>query len=192
HLTETPLREDSLARSDWQERAARDLGHYVVILRLARLFDEHRLIRLDSLDQQLSRCRADCSVKINRQVDIISHSVPQLGEFLGGILHRCGRFNIARRPLFGRSGFEGRETAGQLPLYCLRSAGMGIDTDAVARRAAEQLIDWNTEGFSLDIPERLVDAAERAGQDRSAAVKRMPVDRLPMMRDPARVLANQV
>src|SRR5207248_8660550 len=43
-----------------------------------------------------------------------------------------------------------------------------------------------------DVPHRLLDAAEGAGQDRAAAVEGMPVDRLPVVLDPARILPDQV
>ena len=58
-LAEAPLGEDPLAGGDRQVGPAGDLGHDVVVLRLAGLLDEHRLRRLDGLDQELGQGRAD-------------------------------------------------------------------------------------------------------------------------------------
>ena len=74
----------------------------------------------------------------------------------------------------------------------LRRAGVGIDAHAVARRAAEQLVNRHAQRLALDVPERLVDAAERAGENRAAAIERMPIDGLPVMRYRPRVLADEV
>src|SRR5438552_17609279 len=41
-FTKAPLGENALARRDGQVRAARDLGHYVHVLALARFLAEHR------------------------------------------------------------------------------------------------------------------------------------------------------
>ena len=54
-LAEAPLGEDALAGGDRQKGSPGDLGHHVVVLGLAWLLDEHRLIRLQRLDQQLGR-----------------------------------------------------------------------------------------------------------------------------------------
>ena len=69
---------------------------------------------------------------------------------------------------------------------------MGVDADPVARRAAEQLVDGHAQGLALDVPEGHVDAAQGAGQDRAAAVEGVAVDRLPVVDDLARVLADEV
>ena len=58
---------------------------------------------------------------------------------------------------------------------------MRVDADAVARRAAEQFVDRDAERLALDVPQRHVDAAEGAGEDRAAAIEGVAVDRLPVV-----------
>ena len=53
HFAESPLGKHPLAGGDRQVGPPGDLRHDVVVLRLARLFDEHGLIRLERLDQEL-------------------------------------------------------------------------------------------------------------------------------------------
>ena len=60
--------------------AAGDLGHDVVVLALARLLDEHRLIRLQRLDEQLGVLRADRAVEIDADVHNLAARLPQSGE----------------------------------------------------------------------------------------------------------------
>ena len=69
---------------------------------------------------------------------------------------------------------------------------MRVDADPVAGRSAEQLVDRHAERLALDVPQRLVDAAEGAGQNRAAAIERVPVNRLPVVRHAPRILAHQV
>ena len=77
-------------------------------------------------------------------------------------------------------------------LICLGRAGVGVDADPVARRAAEQLVDRHAQRLALDVPQGHVDAAQGAGQDRPAAIEGVAVDGLPVMHHLARVLADQV
>ena len=60
HLVKT---RSPVAIGRWVPRG--DLGHDVVVLGLARLLDEHRLVRLQRLDQQLGRRRADGAVEVD-------------------------------------------------------------------------------------------------------------------------------
>ena len=66
-----------------------------------------------------------------------------------------------------------------------------VDTQAVARLAAQQLIDRYPEVLAGDVPEGDVDGAEGAHDGRAAKVARA-VEVLPVMLDPQRVLADQV
>ena len=109
HLAEAPLGEDALAGGDRQVRAAGDLGHDVVVLAVDRLLDEHRLVRLQRLDQQLGRRRADRAVEVDGDVDVVAGRLAQLGELLGGVLHGRGGLDVARGPPLGRAGLEGGE-----------------------------------------------------------------------------------
>ncbi len=64
-----------------------------------------------------------------------------------------------------------------------------VEADPVAAGAAEQRVHGQPRGLSGDVPERLLDAADRGHQHRPAAPERVPIHDLPEMLDPARVLA---
>ena len=69
---------------------------------------------------------------------------------------------------------------------------MGVDADAIARWPAQELVDRHPQRLALDIPERHVDPAQRAGQDGAASIERVAVNRLPVMHHAPRVLPQQV
>ena len=71
-------------------------------------------------------------------------------------------------------------------------ADMRVDADAIARRTTEQFIHGHTHELTFDVPERLFDAAQRAGEDRTAAIERVTIDRLPVMHDVARIFADEI
>ena len=77
-------------------------------------------------------------------------------------------------------------------LHLIGLAGVSIDPNAVARGSAQQFVNGDAERLALDIPERLVDPAESAGEDRAAAIESMPVNGLPVFGDRARIFADQV
>ena len=70
--------------------------------------------------------------------------------------------------------------------------GLAVALDAVARGPAQKVIDRHPQRLALDVPHRDVDRAQRRREDDVAAIERVPVDRLPVMCRPARVLADQV
>src|ERR1700709_1990035 len=69
---------------------------------------------------------------------------------------------------------------------------MGIDANAVAHGAAEQLVNRNAERLAFDVPQGLIDAAQSAGEDGAATIERMAIDGLPVFSNRARILAHQV
>ena len=52
-------------------------------------------------------------------------------------------------------------------------------------------MDGHAQRLALDVPQRLVDAGERAHQHRPAAIEAAAVEHLPVVLDPERVLADQ-
>src|SRR5262245_15383324 len=88
--------------------------------------------------------------------------------------------------------FECRETLGFALLDRFGRARVGIYADAVARRSSKHFIDWDPEGFALDVPQRLFDPTEHARQDWPAAIKGVAIDRLPVMHDRPWVLADEI
>ena len=105
---------------------------------------------------------------------------------------RRRRFDVARRALLRRSGLERGEALGHARFQRVHAVAVRVDADAVARRSAEQFVNRHAQRLALDVPQRLIDAAERAGQDRAAAIERVAVDGLPVMHHAARIFADQV
>jgi hypothetical protein len=75
-------------------------------------------------------------------------------------------------------------------LFYIRSAA--IDSDPVSGGTAEKFVDRYAKRLAFDVPESLVNAAQHSGQNRTATIKRVAVDGLPVMNDPARVLADEI
>ena len=72
------------------------------------------------------------------------------------------------------------------------AADPAVGLHAVAHAAAEQLVDRYTERLALDVPQCLVDPGDGTHQDRAATIETAPVERLPQIVDPRRVLSDQV
>ncbi len=105
----------------------------------------------------------------------------------------AGRLDVAGRTALGGARFERGEPELD-DVACIFSGvlGVSVDADSIAGGSAEQFVDRHAERLALDVPERLVDAAERAGQHRTAAIKGVAVDRLPMMDHGARIFPDQI
>ena len=71
------------------------------------------------------------------------------------------------------------------------AADPGVHPDAVAHRAAEQLVHRGAAGLAGDVPQRLVDAGDGAGEDRAAAVEAALGEHLPVVLDAQRVPADE-
>ncbi len=67
-----------------------------------------------------------------------------------------------------------------------------VNPDAVPDRAAEQLVYRRAVCLARDVPQRLVDAGDRAGQDGAAAVEAALGQYLPVVLDAQRVHADEV
>src|SRR2546430_4942907 len=69
---------------------------------------------------------------------------------------------------------------------------MRVGAHARASRPAEELVNWNTKRFAFNVPKRLIDATNRARQHWPTPIERVPIHGLPVMRDGARVFADEV
>jgi hypothetical protein len=200
NFPEAPLREDPLAGRNRQVRATRDVGHRVDVLAVDRFFDEHRLVRLDCLDQELRGGGADRAVEVDADVGIRTNSLAQHREVVGRLLHEAWRLDESRPAPRAvliaaaqvRSGLEGGEALRLLRLDRVNRARVRVDADAVASRPTQQFMDRHAKRLALDVPQRLVDARQRAREDRAAPVERMAIDRLPVMDHAAGILTDQV
>src|SRR5439155_18326863 len=191
-LPESPFREDALTRGDGQVGAAGNFSHEVDILAIDGFFYEHRLIGFERLDQQLRGRRGNRAVKINPDVSVRADSLALKRELLDGVIDKRLVIDDASRPFLCRPGLECRESLRLPPLDILRRAGMRIDADPLPRRSAEELVNRNVQRLSLDVPKRLIDAAERAGQNRAVSIKGVTIDGLPVMGYRAGVFSDQI
>ena len=101
-FAETPLGEDAFAGGNRQVRAARDVGHHLDFLAVHRFLDEHRLIRLQRLDEQPRGLRADGAVKVDADVALVADGVAQLGEALRRLVDERLVLDDARRAFLER------------------------------------------------------------------------------------------
>ncbi len=69
---------------------------------------------------------------------------------------------------------------------------MGIHSDPLPGRTSQQLVDGNLQSLALDVPKRLIDAAQCAGENRASAIEGVTVDGLPVVGHRPRILADQV
>src|SRR5690606_6742528 len=155
---------------DGDVRRARDLGHGVDVLALDRLFDEHRLVRLARLDEHLRGLRLDRPMAVDADVDIGPARLAQLRETLGGRFYPRGILDDARRLLLRQAGLERAEALRVTRAELIGSPRMRVDPHAPSRRTAEELVDRDAERLALDVPERLLNATESAGENRPAAI----------------------
>ena len=111
-----------------------------------------------------------------------------------GVFDVSLRFDIPVGALarFSDACFEGSKALFAELLHLVRPAGMSVDPHALARRPSQQFIDWYAKSFSLDVPESLIDAAQRARQNRAASVEGMSIDGLPVFRNRTRIFADEI
>jgi hypothetical protein len=140
-------------------RPAGDLGHEAVVLAVDRLLDEHRLVRLQRLDEELGGRRADRPVEVDGDVRIVARGLAQLGEPLRGVADLGRRLDVAGVPPLRRSGLERPEALFQPFLDPLGRAGVGVHANPPPRRPAEQLVHRHAERLALEVPQRHVDPA---------------------------------
>ncbi len=108
------------------------------------------------------------------------------------MLHFGLGFDVAGGPFFRNAGFESGETLRFKLLHLLRLTRVRVNANTVAGGAAQQFIDGHAERLAFDVPKRLIDAAESAGENGAAAIKSVPVNGLPMFSNRARVFADKI
>ena len=73
----------------------------------------------------------------------------------------------------------------------VRAGGVPVGAQPVPGRPAQELVDRHPGELALDVPQRHVHGGDRGHRDRAAAPVRGPVQELPGVLDPVRVLADQ-
>ena len=160
------------ARAD----AAADLGERRDVLGIARLLDPVQPAGLQLAGDRDGRCRAEAAVAVDHDLDLGTHRLAHGLDQLHGAADR-GKVGIApgaaerielqariaaAPDLGGRRGDLRDVGAGAVP-------GIGVGRHLVAHPAAEQLVDRLAQRLADDVPERHLDRADRAVEDRPAA-----------------------
>jgi hypothetical protein len=71
------------------------------------------------------------------------------------------------------------------------AADPGVDPHLIAYQSAEELIDRHLIAPSLEIPQCLIDAGNRAHQHGATAVEAPAIEQLPYVFDPLRILSDE-
>ena len=105
---------------------------------------------------------------------------------------------VEQGQLFGRQHLDGGEALGRDFLRALDDIGRpvaadpAIDPHLLAHRPAQQRMHRLVQHLALDVPQRLVDAGQRAHVNGAAAIKAAAIQHRPMILDRRRVLADQI
>ena len=102
-IAEPPLGKNALARRNGQMGLAGEFDHPLHILALNRLFDKHRLVRLEGLDEHRRSLRGNRAVKVDGNVEIRAPGSAHRSKGLDRVVDKGRIFDNARRPDFGRS-----------------------------------------------------------------------------------------
>jgi hypothetical protein len=97
-------------------RAARDLGHDVMILALNWLLNKHGVIWFQGFDEDFRQSGTDGAMKVDGDVGVVAGGLPELGEFLGRVVNFRRCFQVSGRPAFGRSRLERGEALAESSL----------------------------------------------------------------------------
>ena len=75
--------------------------------------------------------------------------------------------------------------------YALEGPGIGIGSNPVPEAPAQQLVDGNTQGLALDVPQGLLHPAQGGQLDELAIPEGLLVEGVPDQLDPVGVFANE-
>ena len=198
-VAESPFGEEPLAGRDRDRDRRRDLGHRRRVLRQHRLLEEEDVELVERLPPSgpptSARSRPWQSIRM-------STSGPTASRMSRIWRRACAQSPVARRPRAPRrtgsqlerppAGLDEADARLGDLLRRVAARPVGVEADPVAHPAAEQLVDRDAERLAEDVPQRLLDAGDGAADDHAAAPERVAVDRLPVVLDPRRVLADQV
>jgi hypothetical protein len=150
---------------------------------------------LQRLHQPHRRRRAAATVVVDHDIhgrpDDIAEPPDAIGE--GRVQFRLGQRGIPGPCACLNCGKAIRDITARVLLEEVRvvDADMGIEADALARRAAEQAIDRHVPRLAPDVPERLIEGGQRGVEYHATAPEAVPINRLPVMLHREGVLADE-
>ncbi len=178
-----------------------ELQRIDVVLR-HRLLDEHRPHPpqfVADLDRQGGgHLAVEIEGQFDARPDQFAHLSGAGDEFVDPLRR------LVRAPRARRAGLEGVEAPrpAQVGEPLLRrlarrasrlaDAPVGVDAHAIARRAAEELVDRHPVVFPGDVPQRVIDPGEGAHEHVAAPEEGRAVDVLPVVLDSQWIFAEQV
>ena len=159
------------------------------------LFDEqHPDLVAETLGQPMRGLEAEDATAVDHQFDI---RPTRLTDFVGhGQGHVDLFFIVVGFDVLSGSKLERIESLGSgrshlLALGRQAQVASGVQTDSIADRPAEQLVDRLAGDFAQDVPQGLVDAAGGAGGHHAIPPPVKPSHLLPDVVDPCWVLPDQ-
>jgi len=150
-FAEAPLGEDALASGDGDVGAFGDVGHDVVVLTVDRLFDEHRIVLFELLDEDAGQGGTDAAVEVDADVGFVAYGFAKFGEALDDVVDFGWGFHVTVEVVAVGScslcsvaaygpGLERCETFGHLGSHLFWGASVGVDANFVAGGAAEEFV----------------------------------------------------
>ena len=180
---ESPLGKDALARGNGDVGLCGDFGHDVDVEGLDNFLVEPRMIRFERLDEQQGGRRLHCAVKVNTDIDAGAVLFAQRLEALDDLIDELLALDV----------FEGRPRRARPYLHGVDAgffAHFAVNSNPLARGAAEQLVHGHAIAFAGDVPKGHINAGGNGGFDWAAAIEGTAMDGLPVVGDWAGVLAH--
>ncbi len=122
----------------------------------------------------------------------LSCGLAEFREFLHRIRDRRWCLDDPIGPLLGWSGLECPKSLRVVLFDLLRRPCVGVNSHAVPRRSAKELVDRDSQCLALDVPQGHIYSRERRGQHRATSVEGVPINRLPVELHSPRVFPDQV
>jgi hypothetical protein len=185
-----------LPRRDRDAGGVDDPLDHVRVLGHDRLFEEEGMQRFEQRRESARRRDRESSVQVDRHVAVGAEHLAGAGDPGDDAIQLGGRAVAAHPPR--RVHLHRGEAHGELvgdvigDLVRVVAADPAVGADALTHRAAQQVVHGHAEALSLDVPQRLVDAGDGAGEHRAATVELALGEHLPVVFDAVGVLAGEV
>ena len=197
-LAKGPAGVEALAGGDGDVDGGGDAGHFVDVFGRHRLFEEEGVELFQQAGHADGHIGAEAAVALDEDFYILAdggaggadarHGQAHIGDVQA--LHGMAEGIAFEPPKAQIHGGAGR--VGEFSRRLVLEEGVGVELDALAQAATHQLVDRGIQVFSFDVPQGLLDAAEGAGPDGTAAPETALVECLPEFLDAAWVAAHQL